>query len=73
MAVTRGRPVENKGIGIRIEPPQTDFASMARSFGVAGFGPVSDMETLGRVLPEAMAHVRERGLPALVDVVIQGL
>jgi len=73
MAVTRGRPVENKGIGIRIEPPQTDFASMARSFGVAGFGPVSDMETLARVLPEAMAHVRERGLPALVDVVIEGL
>ena len=39
MAKTRGRPEERKNIGIRIENPEVDIATMARSFGVHGEGP----------------------------------
>ncbi len=70
MAVRRERPVENKGIGIRIEDPEPDFAALARSLGVAGFGPVADPAGLGGVLDEALAIVAA-GKPAVVDVETQ--
>jgi thiamine pyrophosphate-dependent acetolactate synthase large subunit-like protein len=71
MAVTRGRPVENKGIGLRIEDPTVDFAAMARSFGVHAEGPVEHPDQLRPALEKAAAYVRERRLPALVDVVCE--
>ena len=70
MAVRRERPVENKGVGIRIEDPAPDFAGLARSLGVAGFGPVSDPAQLGDVLDEALTVVAG-GKPAVVDVETQ--
>ncbi|HXG36913.1 MAG TPA: thiamine pyrophosphate-dependent enzyme, partial [Dehalococcoidia bacterium] len=68
MAITRGRPVENKGVGIHLTSPETDFATLARSFQVAGFGPIEDPEALRPVLAEAIKVVKS-GRPALVDVV----
>ena len=35
------RPVENKVFGIRIEEPEVDFATTARSFGIWSTGPVT--------------------------------
>jgi acetolactate synthase-1/2/3 large subunit len=67
MAIARDRPVENKGIGIRIEGPSPDFAMMARSQGVAGFGPVTNPNDLAAVLEEAI-NVVESGKPAVVDI-----
>jgi thiamine pyrophosphate-dependent acetolactate synthase large subunit-like protein len=67
MAIARDRPVENKGIGIRIEGPSPDFAMMARSQGVAGFGPVTNPDDLAGVLEEAIKVV-ESGKPAVVDI-----
>lgn len=67
MAVARDRPVENKGIGIRIEGPEPDFAMLARSQGVAAFGPVKDPNELAGVLAEAIKVV-ESGKPAVVDI-----
>jgi thiamine pyrophosphate-dependent acetolactate synthase large subunit-like protein len=67
MAIRRDRPVENKGIGIRIEGPAPDFAMLARSQGVAGFGPVTDPNDLAKVLEEAIKVV-ESGKPAVVDI-----
>ena len=67
MAIARDRPVENKGVGIRIEGPSPDFAMLARSQGVAGFGPVTDPNDLARVLDEAIKVV-ESGKPAVVDI-----
>lgn len=67
MAVARDRPVENKGIGIRIEGPEPDFAMLARSQGVAAFGPVKDPNELAAVLAEAIKVV-ESGKPAVVDI-----
>ena len=70
MARWRDRPVENKGIGIQITDPAPDFATLARAFDVAGFGPVSEPDALGAVLDEAIAVVRS-GKPAVVDVLTQ--
>jgi acetolactate synthase-1/2/3 large subunit len=67
MAIARDRPVENKGVGIRIEGPSPDFAMMARSQGVAGFGPVTNPNDLAAVLEEAI-NVVESGKPAVVDI-----
>jgi thiamine pyrophosphate-dependent acetolactate synthase large subunit-like protein len=67
IAAWRDRPVENKGVGVRIEDPEPDFASLARSLGAAGFGPVTDRDKVGDVLDEAIAVVRS-GQPAVIDV-----
>lgn len=71
MAQLRGRPVENKVIGIRIEDPAVDFASLARSYGVWGVGPITEPRDLRKVLREALKVVKEEGKTALVDVVCQ--
>src|SRR5437773_1890828 len=71
MAIRRGRAVENKGIGIRIEDPAPDFATIARGFGVHAEGPIDDPAALQPALKRALRVVKEDGLPALLDVVIQ--
>ncbi|MGH7771357.1 MAG: thiamine pyrophosphate-binding protein [Candidatus Binatia bacterium] len=71
MAEARGRPVENKTIGIRIEDPAVDFAAMARSYGAWGVGPIEEARDLRKVLREAIKVVKEEGRTALVDVVCQ--
>ena len=43
MAEQRGRPVENRWIGQRIDDPDIDIAGMARMQGAVGIGPVTDM------------------------------
>ena len=67
VALWRDRPVGNKGVGIRIEDPEPDFASLSRSLGVAGFGPVTDPSKVCEVLDEAIAIVKN-GKPAVIDV-----
>ena len=67
IALWRDRPVGNKGVGIRIEDPEPDFASLARSLGVSSFGPVTDPNMVGEVLDEAIAVVKG-GKPAVIDV-----
>ena len=70
MAVQRDRPVENKGVGIRIEDPAPDFAALSRSIGVAAFGPVEHPGDVGAVLDEAIAIV-DSGKPVVIDVLTQ--
>jgi thiamine pyrophosphate-dependent acetolactate synthase large subunit-like protein len=71
MARQRGRSIENKTIGLRIEDPSTDFAQVARGFGVHGFGPVANPDTLAQTLREAIHVVRDLRRPALVDVIVE--
>jgi thiamine pyrophosphate-dependent acetolactate synthase large subunit-like protein len=71
MAQLRGRPVENKVIGIRIDEPAVDFAATARSYGVWGTGPITEPRDLGKALRDALKVVKEEGKPALIDVVCQ--
>ncbi|OGQ67481.1 MAG: hypothetical protein A2W73_06740 [Deltaproteobacteria bacterium RIFCSPLOWO2_12_55_13] len=70
MAQLRGRPVENKIYGIRIEEPAVDFATTARSFGIWSTGPITVPGELPKVLSEALRVVKD-GKPALVDVVCE--
>lgn len=70
VATERGRPVENRWIGQRIDNPAPDIAGMARAQGLAAFGPVQDARQLREVLPQALAAYR-RGEPVVIDVLVQ--
>jgi thiamine pyrophosphate-dependent acetolactate synthase large subunit-like protein len=66
VAKARGRPVENKVVGIRIDDPAPDFARIARGFGMHAEGPIDTVGALGPALRRALGVVKE-GRPALVD------
>jgi acetolactate synthase I/II/III large subunit len=68
VAKTRGRPVENKVVGIRIDDPPPDFARIAQGFGVHAEGPLDSADAVGPALRRALRVVVEEGRPALVDV-----
>jgi thiamine pyrophosphate-dependent acetolactate synthase large subunit-like protein len=68
VAKTRGRPVENKTIGIRIDDPPPDFAKIAQGFGVQAEGPIDSADAVGPALRRALRTVKD-GRPALVDVI----
>jgi thiamine pyrophosphate-dependent acetolactate synthase large subunit-like protein len=67
VARERGRPVENKWIGQRIDEPDIDLAAMARAQGAVGIGPVREISQLNSSLKEAIAHVKS-GSVCVVDV-----
>jgi thiamine pyrophosphate-dependent acetolactate synthase large subunit-like protein len=72
MANRRQRAVEaaSAGVGTVITDPNIDYATLARSMGLYGEGPISDPRDLGPALKRAVERV-ERGETALVDVVTQ--
>lgn len=70
VARMRGRPVENKWIGQRIDEPDIDLAAMARAQGAQGFGPVTRGDDLAATLATAVAAV-EAGAVAVVDVRVE--
>ena len=67
VAKERGRPVENKWIGQRIDEPDIDLAMMARAQGAVGVGPVKELSQLKSSLEKAIAHVKN-GAVCVVDV-----
>jgi thiamine pyrophosphate-dependent acetolactate synthase large subunit-like protein len=69
VAKTRGRPVENKVVGIRIDEPAPDFARIAQGFGVHAEGPIDTTAAVGPALRRALRVVKDEGRPALVDVI----
>jgi acetolactate synthase I/II/III large subunit len=70
MAKWRQRPVENKGIGIRIEEPVPDLAAISRALSVEAYGPITEPDQLGSTLDKAIALV-EQGKPVVVDIITQ--
>ena len=58
VAKERGRPVENKWIGQRMNDPAIDIAMMARSMGAEGIGPVKHKQDLQAAIEQGLAHVR---------------
>lgn len=70
VARMRGRPVENKWIGMRMDDPEIDIAGIAVAQGAAGFGPVKSADELAEVFARAIAHVEEGGV-AIVDVRVE--
>ncbi|MBI4522764.1 MAG: thiamine pyrophosphate-binding protein [Deltaproteobacteria bacterium] len=71
LAIRRNRPVENKVVGFRIDPPATDFAKIAQGFQIYAEGPIEDPKLLRGSLERALKVVKENRLPALVDVITQ--
>ena len=69
VAKARGRPVENKVVGIRIDDPAPDFARIAQGFGVHAEGPIDTAAAVGPALRRALHVVKADGRPALVDVI----
>jgi thiamine pyrophosphate-dependent acetolactate synthase large subunit-like protein len=67
VAKERGRPVENKWIGQRIDEPDIDIAMMARAQGAEGIGPVKDLSQLKPAIEEAIRKVKN-GAVCVVDV-----
>jgi thiamine pyrophosphate-dependent acetolactate synthase large subunit-like protein len=73
MAQVRGRPDENKTIGIDIDDPFVDFVGLARSFGAWAEGPIERIEDLSEAFERARKEVVDNGRVALVDVITQVL
>ncbi|SLN57137.1 thiamine pyrophosphate-binding protein [Roseisalinus antarcticus] len=71
VAIQRDRPVENAYIGMEIDGPAPDFATIAKAQGWWAEGPITDPEAVRDAVARAAAHVLETGRPALVDVVTQ--
>jgi len=71
VAKFRNRPVENAGIGTHVDDPEIDFATMARSFGVSGEGPVRNPADLRPAIERGLKYVKEKQLPYLVDVIAE--
>ena len=67
VAKERGRPVENKWIGQRIDEPDIDLAAMARAQGAAGIGPIKEIARLKPSLADALEYVK-KGHVCVVDV-----
>ena len=65
----RDRPPENAVMGIDIDSPNVDFATIARGFGVWAEGPVDKPEDVQAAIERAAAYVAAEGKPALVDVI----
>ncbi|MBI4293074.1 MAG: thiamine pyrophosphate-binding protein [Betaproteobacteria bacterium] len=69
IAKTRGRPVENRWIGQRIDDPAVDFTELARAQGVEGEGPVKTVPELERAIERGLAAIRS-GKPYLIDAFV---
>jgi thiamine pyrophosphate-dependent acetolactate synthase large subunit-like protein len=70
VARARGRPIENKWIGQRIDAPDIDLAAMARAQGAHAIGPVDVLAQLRPALEQALAAA-DAGHVAVVDVRVQ--
>jgi len=67
VARERGRPMENKWIGQRIDEPDIDLAMMARAQGAEAFGPIRDLKDLRSAIEKAVQAVKN-GAVCVVDV-----
>jgi acetolactate synthase I/II/III large subunit len=73
LAITkmRQRALDNVGVGVSLEGPATDFAMLAKSFGIYGEGPILDPEAVRPALARGLKVVKEQRTPALIDTITQ--
>jgi hypothetical protein len=67
VARARGRPIENRSIGLRMSDPPFNLAQLAEGQGAKGFGPVQDEQALDKALADAIAQVKA-GATCVIDV-----
>jgi acetolactate synthase-1/2/3 large subunit len=70
MAKLRGTPVERAHIGMDLDDPAPDFATLARSMGWHAEGPIDQPGDIAPALERAIASVKA-GQPALLDTITQ--
>jgi thiamine pyrophosphate-dependent acetolactate synthase large subunit-like protein len=66
VAKERGRPPENRWIGMRIGDPDIDLAAMAKSQGCVGIGPVTRASELQKAIDQGVEATRQ-GKVVVVD------
>ena len=69
VAKERGRPVENKWIGQRMDGPEINIAAMAQSMGATAIGPVRTPQDLDAVILQGWQHARQ-GKVCVIDACI---
>jgi len=67
MAIVRGRPVENKWIGQRLDDPAVDLAGIARAQGIDSEGPIWELKDLPAALARGVKAV-QAGKTYVIDV-----
>ena len=70
VARQRGRPVENREIGMRIADPAVDLPALARAHGLVSFPTVSARGELESALEQAF-RAAEAGATVLLDVLVE--
>jgi thiamine pyrophosphate-dependent acetolactate synthase large subunit-like protein len=67
VARTRGRPIENRHVGLRMSDPPFDLAMLARGQGAIGIGPVATPEALAAAIAEGVRETKA-GKTCVIDV-----
>jgi hypothetical protein len=67
MARVRGRPIENRWVGLRMNDPPLDLALLARGQGAVGYGPIRNAKALEETLAAAIRDV-QGGATCVIDV-----
>ena len=67
MARMRGRPIENRSVGLRMDDPPLDLARLAVGQGAIGFGPCASIKATQQALQDAVKAVQE-GKVAVIDI-----
>jgi acetolactate synthase I/II/III large subunit len=67
VARTRGRPTENRWIGLRMDGPRMNLATLAQGQGAIGLGPVRTVADLKQAIETGVARVRDGAL-CVIDV-----
>ena len=70
MAKLRGTPVERAHIGMDMDDPAPDFASIAKAMGWYAEGPIDKPGAVAGALKRAIKQVKA-GQPALIDTITQ--
>ena len=71
MASQRGTDEKLANIGMEIDNPPPDFATIAKGMGCYGEGPIFNGDQVGPALKRAIEFIKKEGKPALVDTVTQ--
>ena len=67
IARLRGRPIENRSVGLRMSDPPFNLALLAEGQGAVGFGPVTTQSELEEALAKACEQV-QAGATCVIDV-----
>ena len=66
VARARGREVENRWIGLRMEDPMPDIAMLARAQGATGIGPITRAADVAAALEDGVGVLKQGGV-AVID------